>query len=230
MANDPQTNPTPTGPQTVQDYLDLITSQYANQPDFLAVVSLAVAPACQVQAVLASMIPLFDLDTPPVGDQLDIIGQWVGVSRNIDIPITGVFFTWDSTAALGWDSGQWAQPGQTNITVLPDAAYLNLVLGTIAANNWDGTTNGAYAVWDQLFPDLTVVIQDYENMSYAMGIIGVIDALTQALISGGYIKLRPEGIEITDYYFSTVPMFAWDLDTPLLQGWGSGQWATQVSS
>jgi Protein of unknown function (DUF2612) len=216
----------------IEDYINLVTSEYAQQPNFLATISIDVGVPVQVQLLLASMIPIFDLSTPPVGNQLDIIGQWAGVSRNVSIPITGVFFTWDGTAALGWDSGTWSPTGSpTNITSLPDDAYLVLILGKIAANNWDGTTNGAYAIFDQLFlsQGINILIQDFENMSYAMVIVGAtIPALTLALITGGYIPLRPEGVEITDYFVSPGPVFAWDTDSVNLQGWDTGLWATQV--
>lgn len=217
---------------TVQDYLDLLTSEYAQQPNFLSVMTANTGIPARVQSLLSSMIPLFDLDTPPVGDQLDIIGEWVGVSRNIAIPISGVFFTWDGSDAVGWDFGTWKNPSQAQITSLPDDAYLNLIRGKIASNNWDGTTNGAYAIWDSLFSDFTILIQDYQNMSYAMIIAGgIIDSLTLALITGGYINLRPEGVEITSYFVSVGdnPVFAWDLDTPLMQGWDTGYWATEIS-
>lgn len=218
---------------TVQDYLELITSEYAAQPDFLAVVTLGVEVSVRVQQLLASMIPLFDIDTPPVGEQLDIIGQWVGVSRNVEVPITGVFFTWDAEATVGWDYGVWQATGQpSNITSLPDDAYLLLIKATIAANNWDGTTNGAYAIWDQLFTEFTIIIQDYCDMSYALIIAGgIIDSLTLALITGGYIDLRPEGVEISAYFVSEGdnPIFAFDLDTPLLKGWDEGYWAREIA-
>lgn len=217
---------------TVQTYLDLISSTYTNQPDFNAVVSLGVAPAVQIQQVLSTLIPLFDLDTPPVGTQLDIIGEWVGVSRNIAIPITGVFFTWDGAADLGWDFGVWPNGNQTSITTLPDSSYLTLIRATIAANNWDGTTEGAYDIWDNIFPELTIGIQDNCDMSFDLIVSGAaIDSLTLALITGGYIQLRPEGVEISVYYTSQGgnPIFAWDVESTLFQGWDEGYWATAIA-
>ncbi len=79
---------------TTKEYLDLLTSAFREQPKFTAMISADVAPMVQVQTLLQQMIPLFDVDVA-VGDQLDIIGKWVGVSRNVAIPIAGVFFTWD---------------------------------------------------------------------------------------------------------------------------------------
>lgn len=218
---------------TVQDYLDLITSENINQPDFVATVSLFAQVPVQVQALYASMIPLFDLDTPPVGDQLDIIGQWVGISRNVLIPIPGVFFTWDGNAADGWDFGIWqAIPPTTSITVLPDDVYLTLIRAKIAANQWDGTTEGAYKIWDIIFPQYRILIQDNNDMSYDLAITGgIVDSLTLALLEGGYISLRPEGVKIALIFTSvdTSPAFAWDVESTYLKGWDEGSWLKEAN-
>lgn len=219
--------------ETNQDYLDLITSEYQKQPDFTAMVNFMVSLPVRVQQLLDSMIPIFDLDTPPVGNQLDIIGQWAGVSRNVSIPISGIYFSWDDTVYDGWDFGNW-QPGNTptTITVLPDTAYLNLIRARIAANQWDGTTEGAYAIWGALFPQFQILIDDGCNMTYILAIVGgLVDSLTLALITGGYIPLRPEGVEITEYLVSvdTNPAFAWDTENTYLMGWDQGSWLRSVS-
>jgi len=217
----------------ISTYTNLITSEYQEQPNFMAVVGGNASIYVQIQNLYASMIPLFDLATPPVGNQLDIIGEWVGISRYIAIPISGVYFTWDSTALLGWDSGTWQDPNQpASITTLPDDAYLTLILAKIAANNWDGTTEGAYAIWDQLFPNLNLLIQDNQNMSFTFIVQGSpVDALTQALLTGGYIPLRPEGVQITEYVFpiNTGPLFGFDLQNEFIQGWNDGSWGIELA-
>ncbi len=223
----------------IQDYLNLVTSEYKNQPSFNAMLSFMVSVQVRVQKLLNQMSgigspSLFDLSTPPVGDQLDIIGQWVGISRNVAIPITGVFFSWDgSDPTLGWDFGTWQPADQpTNITTLPDDAYLNLILAKIAANNWDGTTTGAYAIWSRVFPQFRILIQDNCDMTYAMGIVGgIVDSLTLALITGGYIQLRPQGVRITEYFVSvdTNPAFCFDVETATAKGWDEGSWLRELA-
>lgn len=218
---------------TIQDYLNLITSSWDEQPNFTAMISADVSLPVQIQNLLTSMIPIFDLDTPPVGQQLDIIGQWVGVTRQVNIPIAGIYFSWDDeNIATGWDLGTW-QPfdAPTNITTLPDDAYLTLIKARIAANNWDGTTNGAYAIWDSLFPNFTILIQDNQNMTYALAVLGgLVDSLTLALITGGYIPLRPEGVMVSEYYVSvdTNPAFAWDVESVSLGGWDEASWLREI--
>lgn len=217
---------------TVQDYLNLVTSQYARQPNFNATISVHASVSVQVQSLLQSMIPIFDLDTPPVGNQLDIIGQWVGVSRNIQVPITGIFFSWDGTPQLGWDQGLWQ--GNTNsnsITTLPDANYLVLILARIAANHWDGTTEGAYKIFKILFPNFNLLIQDNQNMTFNVIVQGaLLDALTIALLTGGYLPLKPEGVLISSYVLpvNTGPLFGWDIENTYFQGWDVGSWGMEV--
>src|SRR4051812_45941522 len=102
---------------TTAEYLALITSAFRDKTKFLATVSANVSPSVRVQDLLMETSELYDIDTA-VGDQLDVLGKWVGISRQIPIPIPGVFFSWDgSDATLGWDQGIWAaSSSQTEIT------------------------------------------------------------------------------------------------------------------
>ncbi len=216
----------------VSDYTALITSEHADKPKFVALVETNVAVPVRVANLVASMPELFDVDTA-VGQQLDMVGQWAGVSRNVNIPITGVYFTWDSVDAEGWDYGTWQPPNQPfAVTSLPDDAYRVLIKARIAANQWDGTTPGAYAIWDSVFTAFTILIQDHTDMSYDLAIVGgIIDSLTLALLTGGYIPLRPEGVLINEYFVpvNSGPLFGWDVDSDFITGWDSGSWAKEVS-
>jgi hypothetical protein len=218
---------------TVQTYLNIITSEYQNQPNFISMISQIAEFFIQQQNTSNSMIPIFDLGTPPVGNQLDIIGEWAGISRNVNVPIAGVYFTWDDVQADGWDYGTWQQvPPTENLIALPDDVYLTLILAKIAANQWDGTTEGAYAIWGALFPNFQILIQDYNNMSFSLGIVGgIVDSVTLAIITGGYIPLRPEGVQIVSYFVppGPGPLFAWDTESTYLAGWDSGSWAIELA-
>jgi hypothetical protein len=217
---------------TLESYLNLITSAYRDKPIFVATISIGLEIQTHLQQLLDSMVPIFDLDVA-VGEQLDVIGKWVGVSRNVRVPIDGVYFTWDGDYTLGWDYGTWQPANQpSSVTVLPDDAYRTLIRANIAANRWDGTTDGAYTIWDAVFPTITILIQDNQNMTYDLAIIGgIIDSLSLALITGGYIPLKPEGVRIAAYYVSVDdgPVFAWDLDAPLLKGWDEGSWVRELA-
>lgn len=218
---------------TVLDYLNLITSSWREKPNYTAMISADVSPMVQVQDLLSSMIPKFDVDVA-VGQQLDIIGLWVGISRVVKVPISGVYFSWDSADyTLGWEFGSWAPADTpTEVTVLPDDAYRTLIKAKIAANQWDGTIDGAYAIWDEIFTTVTILIKDNQDMTFDLGVVGgIIDSLTLALITGGYIPLKPEGVRINSYFVSVDvgPVFAWDVESDLLAGWEEGSWVREIA-
>lgn len=218
---------------TDEKYIALIPAANRQEPNFTRTVQLDVAVQVRVQNLIESMVPIFSVDTA-VGDQLDIIGQWVGVTRNVTIPVTGIYFQWGgSDPLLGWGYGTW-QPlsAPSTITTLPDDAYRTLIKAKIAANRWDGTTDSAYAIWDSLFTGVTILIVDNQDMSYALGIVGgILDSLTLALLTGGYIPLKPEGVRISEYFVAVNdgPLFAWDTDGEFAAGWDEGSWASELS-
>lgn len=214
------------------EYLDLITSEHRTKPNYAAMVKVDVSLPVLVQNLMLSMIPLFDADVA-VGAQLDIIGKWAGISRDVNIPIPGVYFSWDGAYTVGWDFGTWqGDLSPVEVTVLPDDAYRTLIKAKIAANRWDGTTEGAYAVWESVFTQFTIVIQDYQNMTYALGIVGgIVDSLTLALLTGGYIPLKPEGVQVVTYFIpvNDGKLFAWDVESDQLAGWDTGSWAREIA-
>ncbi|MCV0931507.1 DUF2612 domain-containing protein, partial [Escherichia coli] len=84
-------------------YTELITNYHATKPKFLAHVDLMTRPLIDVAAATRGLITAFDIDSA-VGVQLDILGLWIGRSRVVSQPISGVYFSWD-TDGLGYDQG-----------------------------------------------------------------------------------------------------------------------------
>ncbi len=215
------------------DYLNLITTEHRDRPLFIASLSAGVAGALEGALSLTDLLAAFDIDSA-VGVQLDIVGIWVGRSRQITTPLTGVYFTWDDVDADGWDSGVWQGDfdPDSGLTTLPDDSYRVLLKAKIAANHWDGTIPGAYDVWASAFgDDLSIFIQDNQDMSMTVTVVTPgLSAVTKALLTGGYIPLKPAGVrvsyEISDGFG---PVFAWDTDaTSLLAGWDAGSWSTAL--
>ena len=222
------------GLMTNLDYLNLITSEHRDKPKFQGVVSLAVRLPVQLQTILEGMVGGFDLDNPNIlSFELDVIGQWVGISRTLRVPLSGVYFTWGDADSLGWGSGIWMSefdPG--GIVTLPDDVYKNLLRAKIAANSWDGTTEGAYAIWANVFPSQNLLIQDFGDMSIAIILVGGrVDSLTVALLANGYITLKPEAVHV-NYYAVPVDdnkVFGWGVSSDYLGGWGDSSWVKVIS-
>ncbi|WP_143296080.1 DUF2612 domain-containing protein, partial [Burkholderia pseudomallei] len=128
------------------DYTVLITSEHSDKPRFMASVSALVQPLVEQMNVLESMPGKFDRDNV-IGVQLDDVGLWVGVSRKIRTPLTGVYFSFD-IAGLGFDQGTWKGPfdPDTGLTILDDDTYRLVIRAKIGANHWDGTLQQSAAI------------------------------------------------------------------------------------
>jgi hypothetical protein len=214
---------------SVASWLALVTSEHASKPNYIAMLTATFQPIADIIAVLESIPTSYDLDVA-VGVQLDTDGQWIGISRDITVPLTGVFFSWD-TVGLGWGEGNWIiDIGATELVSLPDAQYRTLLYAKIAANHWNGTIPGAYAVFDEIFAGtgFGVLIQDLQGMHMSMALTGPVpDAVTQALFTNGYFNLKPAGVRIDKYYLppvSNVPYFGFGVENDNIAGWGVGYW------
>ena len=193
----------------VSAYTGLITSEHSNKPKFMAMVAAVAGCFVDQQNFLESMPEAFDLDQA-VGNQLDILGLWIGLPRNIAIPIDNVYFAWD-TAGQGWDEGIWKTPSDptVGVSVLPDTSYRLLLRAKIGANHWDGSMANSVAILNAVFnPDgLSAVITDNQNMTMTVTICGgQLSALDRALISGGYIPVRPVGVSV-NFIFNIYNLF-----------------------
>ncbi len=155
-------------PVTVSAYLGRITPWQSEHPRYTATVSGALQPVCDVQGVLAGIPKAFDLDVA-VGAQLDVVGEWVGRSRNVRIPIPQPWFTWGDPVR-GWGAGVWKGPysGTFGVYQLDDETYRRLLRANILAKRWDGTVPGAQAAFDVFFndPDTYVFVQDKAQVPY----------------------------------------------------------------
>lgn len=218
----------------VDSYIDLITSYHAGKPKFEAMIRALVAPVVAQQAFVEHLPLDFDLDQA-IGVQLDQVGEWVGRTRFIKVPVANAWFSFD-IAQRGFDQGVWYQPQYdttAGITRLDDDTYRTLLRAKIAANNWDGTLPSAKAALEILFPDgaTSIIVIDNQDMTMTFGVAGVIpSALFIALLSQGYLPLKPEGVR-ADYLITTVsgPLFGFDIQSDLIAGFDTGAWGAPPS-
>lgn len=220
---------------SVTDYVELVTSEHAVRPNFVAMLEVLLQPIVDNTAAINLISPSYDIDHA-AGKQLDTVGLWAGISRNLRTPLTGVYFSLDTTG-VGFDQGTWLGPfdATSGLTALPDEQYRTLLRAKIAANHWDGTIPSAYDILNQLFSGrgYTALIQDNGDMTMAFGLVGgAPDAVTLALLTGGYLSLKPSGVHVSGYFTNSVPntlIFGFDSSGPSIGGFDSASWATQLS-
>jgi hypothetical protein len=206
----------------VSDYTNLITSEYINQPNFLAFAELVLQGFVDGNNEISAVPSMLDVDSA-VGQQLDFIGAWIGLSRTLRAPLTGVFFSFD-TANLGFDQGIIDGPSNasTGILSLDDATYRQMLYLEIAANSWDGSNAGAETILANALigsSGTNIFIEDNQNMSITIGVTGTLpSALFQALLSGGYFNLRPAAVQISGVLINSAPFFGFDIENYNVSG------------
>jgi hypothetical protein len=193
---------------TITTYLAVLTSEHNDKPNFVALVTAICQFSVDTQNLLQGFPTLFDVDLA-VGDQLDKIGQWVGVSRNLNQTIMGT-------------------------SVLDDPTYRVLLKLFIAMNQWDGTVPGIYNIWNAILEPTYGPIFIVDNQDMTMDVILTTpptSVLILAILTNGYFLLRPAGVLILGFFTPSVPgdpCFGFDLENSFISGFDVGAWLIPI--
>ncbi|CAI3574202.1 DUF2612 domain-containing protein [Clostridium neonatale] len=161
-------------------YLDNITSQHRDKPKYIAWLSSSLNIIDHAYIMTKNMDNDFDLDNA-IGQQLDILGQIIGRKRTLTF-----------------------QPLNGHNPVLDDETYRLVLRAKVAMNMWDGKTESAYEIWNNIFDDIGLQLQDNQDMSLTAYVTGYVNQIRQDLIQHGYIVPKPEGVRIN--YIGRTPI------------------------
>jgi hypothetical protein len=181
-------------------YLNLLTSEYRMAPNLNANLASSLQLFEDVMTCNVGMIEAFDLDYA-TGVQLDILGSIAGVPRTVSF-----------------------QPSGGVSPILDDDTYRFVIKATIANNQWQGTQDELYIIWEKLFSSGTIVILDNQNMTCTITLTGVFSSIIKDLIVNGYIIPRPEAVEYI-FVFGTRPFFGYDENNAFIAGYDTGHWS-----
>ena len=130
------------------DYTSLIPAENNQQPDFTALVALLANGVGDLVDTIRSLPASFDLDAA-IQAQLDVDGEWIGVSRTVGgVLLVGFYGFADDATALGFGDttdpsvgGRYAELGEatTSSATLGDPEYRTVLRAKILQNDWDGT-------------------------------------------------------------------------------------------
>ena len=199
---------------TVEEYKNLITSQYQNSTKFMAWLEVNLDYLDKIIELMNSteILPIgspefidfinaFDIDYA-IGMQLDILGLLIGQSRVVDFEPTG-----------------YSPPTNT----LEDDDYRILLKAKIIKNCWKGNIQQLYAAWEILFSNNLIIIIDNQDMTMSCGIYNDFNLVIRDLIINGYIIPKPEGVEI-NFFFGTLPVFGYGIQNSFIAGYNYGYW------
>lgn len=211
-------------------YKKLIPTANRQKPKFSTTVDLITDPLLKIQHSITP--PDFDIDTA-VGAQLNIIGEWVGVSRFITVPLF-IFFSFD-TRNQGFDDGIWhgKYDSDKELKELDDNNYRILLKAKIAANHWNGTNETLPEIYKRIFENTgtRVFHIDHFDMSMSIYFVGeVLNPVLKSIILNGYLSIKPVGVRIKHYTVSqdNTALFGFDINNEYIAGFDCGSWQTEL--
>jgi hypothetical protein len=196
---------------SAQPYLNLITSEHNQKPNFMALVAALTAGVGDTTACIQSMPAAFTLNGGAVGAQLDILGLWIGQSRVIPDVLVPGFFGFSNLVtgqplglALGFGTlanlstgGVWygLQDSASGTTTLTDAQYLIVLRARITRNQSNGTLPALEQALAYIF-GVGCSVQDPGTLRLAITVSEPVSPIDEALISSLDILPRPGGVPI----------------------------------
>ncbi len=219
-------------------YTDLITNYHAGKPLFVSHVDLSTRPLTDISSATTALIKAFDIDTA-YGNQLDILGQWIGRTRIVEEPITGIYFSLD-TDGIGFDQGVWRGPYDPleGFTNLSDDVYRIVLKTKIAINQWDGTNGTLPAILDIALAGSGVNMEIVDNQDMTITLLffaeNGIDAVSKeiiAIVKMGYLTVKAAGVYSGENI--TTPsvgnkLFGFDTQNDYVSGFDAGAWGVNL--
>lgn len=182
----------------LNDYLDLVTSQHRTKPKYTAMLSEVFQMYVDLASAFEDINFRMNIETA-VGDQLDKIGEYIGQTRKLDVELVGVS------------------------DELNDDDYRFLLKSKIAQNKWNGTIEQLYEIWEQMFPDISLVVYDNQDMTCSLLIVGTMSNVQIQLFNLNFLVPKPCGVKY-NYIFVTRTLFGYNFDNEQVSGYNVGYW------
>lgn len=219
-------------------YTDLITNYHRGKALFVQHVDLSTRSISDTINTSNGLLEYFDIDNA-VGAQLDILGKWIGRSRVVSQPISGIYFSFD-TELLGWDQGVWQGPydPDNGFTSLSDETYRIILKAKVAINNWDGTNDTLPDILENALSGsgLKMQIVDNQDMTISVWIFPDTDIsdVSQELIAAikqGYLTVKAAGVWAGGIETPSIitpstgnKFFGFDMNNEYIAGFDDGAW------
>lgn len=165
------------------------------------------------------------------GKWLDLIGNIVGVSRQINVIIISTWFGFNdqpNVAGFGQAPMYDGSVPLTGSSMLTDGDYRRVILAKVAKNFGDVSETGIVTAIQNIVNINDVTIQSMGNASFRIYIGGVLDENTRNLFSSVDIIPRAAGVKLDGLYYRPRPQTFGFADQGL-QGFGVGSFVEEIS-
>lgn len=186
-----------------------VATQYTESPKFLAFLRAIIDDMQHLETVLQDMQLQSDIDVAQ-GYNLDVIGEIVGVSRNVDRAIAITYFGFNDQPSSGnfdeelsGGGARFIEEGESQFasTQLADPEFRLLIRAKIIKNHSTGTGDdileGLAFLFAQGTPSTPVGIDSSGGMAFQVFVGRSLSLAEQSIIRDLDILPRPAGVQIS---------------------------------
>lgn len=222
-----------------QDYSALLTSEYANSPNFIQTVQLTANAIGDITTLLQSLPAQFDIDNA-LGRQLDIVGQWIGFPRTIGGVLLVQFFGFaDDATALTFGEltdpsvgGRFLELGEntSQSATLSDVEYKLLLKAKVLQNDWDGSVAEFEAAANDVLLGIPYLVVDPGTNVVLIMPRAALDPVLTQLLTGYDLLPRAAGVRYqfvipqSGYAWTTAGTATTPVITTVIKASGNAAW------
>lgn len=180
---------------------DRIYAQYRNKPKAVQWYQITRRLANQLGNAAVAVRIMYDIDTA-VGEQLDILGRIVVVSRSFlgHQPLEVFQFAEPDGAEFGDDAAVFSA---TNVDVdqqMSDDLYRLVIKSKIIKNNSDASIESLLYGMNFLLPNAQILrVTDNEDMSFSVELYGNISNLERWALLNSTLVPKPQGVKFNGF-------------------------------
>lgn len=183
------------------DTLPRIYAQYRNKPKAKAWYDITRTLAYNLSSAADALRVMYSIDSA-VGEQLDILGRIVVVSRAYisQVELDPALFAEPDGAEFGDTSAAFSETTIDNDTQMSDDLYRLVIKSKIIKNNSDATIESLLFGINFLLPDADIVrVTDNEDMSFSVEFYGNITSLQRWALLNSKLIPKPQGVQFNGF-------------------------------
>lgn len=227
----------------LEEYIQLVTSQYQNSPKFLKWLYSIISP----YSLTIDYTLLLDSNEEVVLDSLGsrVLVEAEGRDGLYNNSISNFFIDLYAIYSLDYATSDRldyigelvgvnrilpfiptpvGSPPVAVSSTMTDAIYKKAIIAKIGINHWDGKIQSIKDIWQVIFPGVDFKIVDNLDMSFNCFVSGILDQIYIDLLEHDMLIPRPEGV-LLNYSVTDLPVFGFDSYTDYIAGFDEGKWA-----
>ncbi len=137
------------------------------------------------------------------GDQLDLIGEILGIERLKTVSQITYFGYKNTTGAVGYGKAPYFSKDSLGGSPISDYYYRIVLKAKILYNTTDSTRKSIMRATRLILGVQNIILNDYENMTFDIQILDEVDAVAILMLNYYSLSISPSGTRFLGYSTST---------------------------